>query len=135
MNLGLLLGVSQVPVFSQAPLLVQDYRWSHTPPTYRRTGTPNWYRTHTVSKFGLQSSWITGAYHYTRLHLAQLNLHYTSFSELHFFTRDFDQYKNTLLSQLDQPPQTHFWKVFRNSFFIEHLQKQSLADVLQNRCS
>ena len=28
---------------------------------------PNWYRTHTVSKFGLLSSWITGACHYTRL--------------------------------------------------------------------
>ena len=25
---------------------------------------PNWYRTHTVPKCGLQSIWITGAYHY-----------------------------------------------------------------------
>ena len=43
-----------------------DYRWSLNPPTYRRTVTPNWYRTHTVPKFGLQSSWDTGACHYTR---------------------------------------------------------------------
>ena len=42
-----------------------DYRWSHNPPTYRRTVTPNWYRSRTVPKFGLQSSWITGACHYT----------------------------------------------------------------------
>ena len=28
-----------------------------------------------------------------------------------------------------------YCKVFKNSFFIEHLQKQSFADVLQNRCS
>ena len=28
---------------------------------------PNWYRTHTVPKFGLQSSSITGVCHYTRL--------------------------------------------------------------------
>ena len=57
-------------MFSQAPLLVLDYRWSHNPPTYRRTVTPNWYRTHTVPKFGLLSSWITGACHYTR-HIEQ----------------------------------------------------------------
>ena len=55
------------PVFSQAPLLVLDYRWSHNPPTYRRTVTTNWYQTNTVPKFGPQSSWITGACHYTRL--------------------------------------------------------------------
>ena len=64
------LGISvhcQVSVFSQAPLLVLDYRWSHNPPTYQRTVTPNWYRTHSVPKFGLQSSWMTGACHYTRL--------------------------------------------------------------------
>ena len=49
----------------RSPLLVLDYRWSHNPPTYRRTVTPNWCQTHTVPKFGLQSSWITGACHYT----------------------------------------------------------------------
>ena len=43
-----------------------NYRWSHNSPTYRKTLTPNWYRTHTVPKFGLQCSWITGACHYTR---------------------------------------------------------------------
>ena len=53
-NLGSLLGLSQVPVFSQAPLLVLDYRWSHDPPTYRRTITPNWYRTHTVPWCGFK---------------------------------------------------------------------------------
>ena len=69
------LGISvhcQVSVRSQylvRLLLVLDYRWSLNPPTYRRTVTPNWYRTHTVPKFGLQSSWITGAYHYTRFDL------------------------------------------------------------------
>ena len=55
-NLGSLLGLSQVPVFSHAPLLVLDYKWSHNPPTYQRTVTPNWYRTHIAPKFGLQSS-------------------------------------------------------------------------------
>ena len=40
--------------------LVLDYRWSHNPLNYRRAITPNWYRTHTVPKFGLQSSRITG---------------------------------------------------------------------------
>ena len=59
-NLGLLLGLSLVPVFSQAPLLVLDYRWSHSSSTYQRTVTPNWYRTYTVPKFDLQRSWITG---------------------------------------------------------------------------
>ena len=43
------------------------YKWSHSPPTYRRTVTPNRYWTHTVPEFDLQSSWITGACHYTRL--------------------------------------------------------------------
>ena len=47
------------PSFSKAPLQVLDYRCSHNPHTYRRTVTPNWYRTHTVPKFSLQSSWIT----------------------------------------------------------------------------
>ena len=40
---------------------MQDYRWSHNPHTYRRTVTPNGYRTHTAPKFGLWSSRITGA--------------------------------------------------------------------------
>ena len=60
----------QVSVRSQylAWLLSQCWiRWSHNLPTYRRTVTPNLYRTHSVPKFGLQSSWITGACHYTRL--------------------------------------------------------------------
>ena len=62
-----------------------------------------------------------------------------------FFTRDVDQYKNTSLSQLYQPPGTplsqntyhkllsscKYCKVFKNSFFIEHLQKQSFADVFK----
>ena len=66
LNFGSLLGLSLVPVFSQATLLVLDYKWSDNPPTYRRTVTVNYYWTHTVPKFGLQSSWITGACHYTR---------------------------------------------------------------------
>ena len=66
-----------------------------------------------------------------------------------FFIRDVDQYKNMSLSQLYQPPRTafsqntYYWllssceycKVFRNSFFHKHLQKQSFADVSQNRYS
>ena len=66
-----------------------------------------------------------------------------------FLTRDVDQYKNTSLSQLYQPQRIpisqstyhqllcpcEYCKAFKNSFFIEHLQKQSFADVLQNRCS
>ena len=66
-----------------------------------------------------------------------------------FLKRDVDQYKNTSSSQLYQPPRTAFsqntyhWllssceycKVFKNSFFIEHLQKQSFADIPQNRYS
>ena len=57
--------------------------------------------------------------------------------------------KNTSVSQLYQPPRTPFsqnvyhlllstceyCKVLKNSFFIEHHQKQSFAGVLQNRCS
>ena len=34
-----------------------------------RTVTPNWYQTQAVPKFGLQSCWVTGACHYTRLYL------------------------------------------------------------------
>ena len=58
-----------------------------------------------------------------------------------FFTRDVDQYQNTSLSQLYQPPRTAFsqdtyhWlltKFLRTGFFIEHLQKQSFADIPQN---
>ena len=67
------LGISvhcYVLVFSQAPLLVLDYRWLHNPPTYQRIVTPNWYRTHTVPQFGLQSSWIT--YRCMPLHPAKL---------------------------------------------------------------
>ena len=66
-----------------------------------------------------------------------------------FFTRDVDQYKSSPHSQLYQPPRaafsqkTYHWllssceycTVFKNSFFIEHLQKQSLVDILQNRYS
>ena len=54
-----------------------------------------------------------------------------------FFTRDVDQYKNTSLSQLYQPPRTAFsqntyhwllssceyYKVFKYGLFIEHFQK------------
>ena len=36
------------------------------------TVTPNWYRINTLPKFGLQSSWITGAYHYIRRTLTAL---------------------------------------------------------------
>ena len=67
----------------------------------------------------------------------------SSLSELHFFTRDIDQYKNTSISQLYQPPKTPFsqntyhlllssckyCKVFESIFFMELLQKQSFADV------
>ena len=65
-NLGLLFGHRKVSVFSQALLLVLDYSWSHNPPTYRRTVTPNWYWTHIVSEFGVDSSCITGACHCTQ---------------------------------------------------------------------
>ena len=41
LNFGSLLGLSLVPVFSQATLLVLDYKWSENPPTYRRTVTVN----------------------------------------------------------------------------------------------
>ena len=54
------------PSISQAPVLVLDYRWSYNLPTYRRTVTPHWYKTHSISIFGLLSSWITGACHYIR---------------------------------------------------------------------
>ena len=33
-NLGSLLDLSQVLVFSQAPLLVLDYKWSHNSPIH-----------------------------------------------------------------------------------------------------
>ena len=51
------------------------------------------------------------------------------------FTRVVDQYKNTSPSQLYQPPSIPFssceyCKVFKNSFFIEHPQKQPFADVI-----
>ena len=52
-NLGSLLDLSSVQVFSQARLPVLDYRWSQNLPTYRRTVTPNWYRTRTFPKFDL----------------------------------------------------------------------------------
>ena len=42
-NLGSFLGLSQIPVFSQAPIHVLDYRWSHNLPTYRGTVTNNSY--------------------------------------------------------------------------------------------
>ena len=38
-------------------------------------------------------------------------------------------HRNLLLSSCK------YCKVFKNIFFIEHLQKQSFTDVLQNRCS
>ena len=38
-----IVSLSQVPVFSQAPLLVLDYGWLQNPLTYRRIVTPNWY--------------------------------------------------------------------------------------------
>ena len=62
-----------------------------------------------------------------------------------FFTSDVNQYKNMSLSTTKN---TFFkehlslatfvlWIVqsFYEQIFIEHLQKQSFADVLQNRCS
>ena len=66
-----------------------------------------------------------------------------------FFTRDVARYKNTSFSQSYQPPRTAFsqntyhWllpsceycKVFKNCFFVEYLQKQSFADISQNRYS
>ena len=53
-----------ISVRSQYLVKLLSYRWSHNPPTYRRTVTQNWYRTHTIPKFGLESSWITSACHY-----------------------------------------------------------------------
>ena len=64
-NLGSLLGLSQVRVFSQVPLLELNYTWSHNPPTSCRAVTPNWYLIHTILKFHLQSRWIAGACHCT----------------------------------------------------------------------
>ena len=66
-----------------------------------------------------------------------------------FFTNDVNQYKNTPLSQLYQPPRSplsrntyqqllsscEYCKDFKNSFFIGYHQKQSFSDVLQNKCS
>ena len=65
----------------------------------------------------------------------------------HFFTRDFDQYKNMSLSQLYQPPPTAFsqntyhWllsscqycKVFKNNFcdISKHLIKYGMRDNIQ----
>ena len=59
-----LLRLIQVPSFSQAPLVVLNYIWSHNPPTYWTTVTLNWYCTHTVSKLCLLNSWVSGACHY-----------------------------------------------------------------------
>ena len=42
-----MLGLSKVPVFSQVPLLVLDYWWSHNPPIHQRTVTP--YCIHTIA--------------------------------------------------------------------------------------
>ena len=53
-------------IFSQVPLLVLDYRWSHNPPTNWRTVMPNWYWAHTIPKFNVQSSWTTDASYYTQ---------------------------------------------------------------------
>ena len=79
-----------------------------------------------------------------RIILEERTAHLASYT---IFTRDIDQCKNTSLSQLYQPPSSLFLqntyhqllssceycKVFKNSFFIEHLQKQSFADVLENK--
>lgn len=62
-----LLSHSQVPVFSQTPLLVLDYSLSHNSPTSLRNVNLNWYRTSTVLKFYLKSSGITGTCHYMPL--------------------------------------------------------------------
>ena len=65
------------------------------------------------------------------------------------FTRDINQYKNTPLSQLYQPPRAPFsqntyhqllssceyCKIFKSSFFIGHHQKQPFSDVFQKKCS
>ena len=40
--------------------------WSYSYEKSLMIVTPNWYQTHTIPKFGLQSSWMTGAFHYTR---------------------------------------------------------------------
>ena len=61
----------------------------------------------------------------------------------HFFTRDFDQYKNMSLSQLYQPPPTAFsqntyysceyYKVFKNNFLdiSKHLIKYDMRVNIQ----
>ena len=48
-----MLDLSKVPVFSQVPVLMLNYRWSHNPPSYWRNLTLNWYWTNTVSYFCL----------------------------------------------------------------------------------
>ena len=75
------------------------------------------------------------------------------FRQLHFFTSDLDQYKNTSLSQLHQPLRIHFpqktyhslfspceyYKVFQNSFLqntsrnsrLQMFSKQVFLKVLQ----
>ena len=72
-----------------------------------------------------------------RIILKERTAHLASYT---FFTRDVDQYKHTSFSQLYQPPRTPFsqntyhqllssceyCKVFKNTFFTEYLQKQSL---------
>ena len=72
-----------------------------------------------------------------------------AFSQLHCFTRDVNQHKSMALSQLYQPPRAPFsqktyhqllssceyCKIFKNSFFIGHHQKQLFSDVLQSKCS
>ena len=82
--------------------------------------------------------------HMPQIILKERTAHLASYT---FFARDADQYKNTSLWQLYQPPRISFsqntyhelrssceyCKVFKNSFFIEHLQKHSFADVLHNR--
>ena len=71
-NLARLVISFQCKVSVRSPYLVSFLflcwitKWSHNPPTYRRTVSSNWYCTHTVLRFGHQRSWITGACHYTR---------------------------------------------------------------------
>ena len=60
---------------------IADYRWSHNPPTYRRTVSPSWYRTHTVPNFDLQCSWIKSAWHYTRQTTHCTLVHVCNFNE------------------------------------------------------
>ena len=72
-----------------------------------------------------------------RIILKERTAHLASYT---FFTIDVDQYKNTSVLMLYQPPRTPFpqntyhqlpssceyCKVFKNNFLIEHLQNQSL---------